>query len=57
MDNIEFRNSLPNNVSELKDIIELQRAELQEIRKKSMMYLSPKHINVTFNKSRPLDFG
>jgi len=50
-----FRESLPNDVEELKDIIELQLADLKQLRKQQQ-YLNPKYISVSFNKNKPKPF-
>lgn len=50
-----FRESLPNDVEELKDIIELQLADLKQLRKQQQ-YLTPKWISVSFNKNKPKPF-
>ena len=46
---MSFKEDLPNDIEELKDIIFLQRQELIAQRNKLKLWTDPNHYNVTFN--------
>lgn len=50
MDHKEFMASLPDDVQELKEIIEIQKFELSALRKTNRLYEHPYILSVNFKK-------
>ena len=53
------REDLPDDINELKDIIEIQLAEIEALRKKHKLFSNPYHVSISFknNKPRPFNLG
>tara|TARA_Y100000593_G_C4280948_1_gene322738 strand:- start:840 stop:1019 length:180 start_codon:yes stop_codon:yes gene_type:complete len=49
------RKDLPNNIEELKDIVEMQLIEIKALKRQINRWENPYHITVTFGKdNKPL---
>jgi len=49
----DFRDTLPNDIEELKDIVEMQLVSIKSLQKQLRPYNTDRFTNITFSSGKP----
>ena len=53
MPNRDFREALPNDIEELKDIVEMQLVSIKSLQNQLRPYSTDRFTNITFSSGKP----